>query len=69
MIDFQSELVAASEHLAAIDRTLAQLSEYRDRTTAEIAKALRAAGAKVNLEAVRATAARPYTLLPINEHE
>lgn len=69
--DWQTKIATASSALGAIDEAIKFLSEHRDAATAEIAQYLRmdGAGISLDLDAIRATVTRPYTVLPINEHE
>lgn len=67
---FQQQIAAASGAIETIKESIAMLTKYRDSATAEIAKYLRIDdGIELDLDAIRATLTRPYTLLPINEHE
>jgi hypothetical protein len=67
---WQQDLEAANGAIQTINKALADLAMYRDEATAEIAKYLRVdKGIELDLEAIRATLTRPYTILPINEHE
>lgn len=62
---------SAESSISNIGEVIDELSRYRDSATAEIAKYLRVkdSGIELDLEAIQATLTRPYTLLPINEHE
>lgn len=63
---------AANEAIGTLDQAIADLTKYRDAATAEISKYLRvdsSKGVELDLDAIRATLTRPYTILPINEHE
>jgi DNA excision repair protein ERCC-3 len=66
-----AELLSSSqEAIRELDNTIAELTQYRDSATAEIAKHLRVdSGIDLDVDAIRATLTRPYTILPINEHE
>lgn len=68
---FQEQIAAANGAINTLTESIALLTKYRDDATAEITKYLRAkdAGIELDIEAIRATLTRPYTLLPINEHE
>ena len=67
---FQEHIAAASGAIDTINESIALLTKYRDSATAEIAKYLRVdAGIELDIDAIQATLTRPYTLLPINEHE
>lgn len=67
---FQEQIAAASGAINTINESIALLTKYRDSATAEIAKYLRIdAGIELDIDAIQATLTRPYTLLPINEHE
>lgn len=64
------ELQTAAGHVAGLESIIATLSEFKEKTAATIAKYLRMdGGAEINPDAIRATVERPYTVLPINEHE
>jgi hypothetical protein len=62
---------SAESSIGNVDQIIEQLSRYRDSATAEIAKYLRVkdSGIELDIEAIQATLTRPYTLLPIGEHE
>lgn len=63
-------LAGAQDALGTIESAIAELARFRDSSTAEIAQYLRVQkGIELDLEAIRATVTRPYTLLPIDEHE
>lgn len=67
---WQQDLEAANSAITTINKALADLAMFRDEATAEIAKYLRVdSGIELDLDAIRATLTRPYTILPINEHE
>lgn len=67
---FQEHIAAAQGAINTIDESIALLTKYRDSATAEIAKYLRVdEGIDLDIDAIQATLTRPYTLLPINEHE
>ena len=63
-------LEAARNALQILDENIGYLTKYRDETTAEIAQYLRVdKGIELDVDAIRATLTRPYTIIPINEHE
>jgi hypothetical protein len=67
---WRDSLVSAQTAVDVIDQAIADLSHYRDEATATIAQYLRVdQGIDLDLDAIQATLTRPYTLLPINEHE
>src|ERR1051325_9640366 len=69
-MDWKLSLRATHDAVATIDQTIADLTKYRDEATAKIAQYLRVdEGIELDIDAIRATLTRPYTLLPINEHE
>jgi len=69
-MDWKTTLQQAQGAVSTIDQAIADLTKYRDDATAEIAKYLRVeSGVDLDMDAIRATLTRPYTLLPINEHE
>lgn len=66
----EQKLAGAQDALATLSKTIADLKEYQDVATGEIAQYLRMdKGIELDIEAIRATTTRPYTLLPIDEHE
>jgi hypothetical protein len=69
--DWQGTIESAQTALGVIQSSIEFLTAHRDAATAEISKYLRmeGKGIDVDLEAVKATISRPYTILPINEHE
>lgn len=69
--DWQKNIDKASKAILDIKESIRFLSEHRDAATAEIAQYLRmdTKGIELDLDAIRATVTRPYTVLPINEHE
>lgn len=76
--DFSDALKTLQASLKAITRVredvlaaTAALDAYENETTAEIAKYLRASasGLELDVDAIKATVNRPYTLLPAGEHE
>ena len=61
---------SAQNALDNLDEAISFMSKYRDTATAEIAQCLRMEnGIELDIEAIRATLTRPYTIIPINEHE
>jgi len=69
-VDWQASIENARQGLALLDEARATLNALGDAATAEIARYLRMdSGVELDLDAIRATLTRPYTLLPINEHE
>lgn len=68
--NWQGTLESARTGLALVERAQEELSTLRDAATAEIAKYLRIdTSVELDIAAIQATLTRPYTLLPINEHE
>jgi hypothetical protein len=68
--DWEKSLRDLRAGLKRIEEAEATLAELRDRAAAEIAKYLRTeTGVELDLDAIQATLTRPYTLLPLNEHE
>jgi DNA excision repair protein ERCC-3 len=69
--EWTSIITEAESAVHIIERAISDLERYRDSATAEIAKYLRVkdSGIELDLEAIQATLTRPYTLLPIGEHE
>ncbi len=68
--DWLASLENARQGLALLDEARTTLNALGDTATAEIAKYLRMdAGVDLDLDAIRATLTRPYTLLPISEQE
>jgi hypothetical protein len=69
-MDWKNTLQTIQNDVARIDQMITDLETYRDEKTAQIAHYLRVdEGIELDLDAIRATLTRPYTLLPINEHE
>jgi len=69
-MNWNTTLESARRAVSTIDEAIAELTRYRDESTAEIAHYLRVdQGIELDIDAIRATLTRPYTLLPINEHE
>ncbi len=70
MTDWTATVAQAHAGLAQLTHALDQLAVLRDAATAEIAEYLRAeSGVELDLDAIRATLTRPYTLIPVSEHE
>ena len=71
MTHWRGLLDLADNSINNIDQVIEQLTEYKNSATSEIAKYLRVrdSGIELDIEAIQATLTRPYTLLPINEHE
>ena len=72
MMDWQETISAAQNSVAVLEQSIAELTRYRDQATADIARYLRvdaSKGIELDLDAIQATLTRPYTLLPISEHE
>ncbi len=68
--DWTTSLQNARQGLALLDEARATLNALGDAATAEIARYLRVdSGVELDVDAIRATLTRPYTLIPINEHE
>jgi DNA excision repair protein ERCC-3 len=60
----------AQSAVQTLDQAIRDLTEFRESAALEIAQYLRMdQGIELDPEAIRATLTRPYTLLPINEHE
>jgi len=60
----------AQTAVQVLDQAIKDLTEFRESAALEIAQYLRVdQGIELDPEAIRATLTRPYTLLPINEHE
>ena len=60
----------AQTAVQTLDQAIKDLTEFRDSAAIQIAQYLRVdQGIELDPEAIRATLTRPYTLLPINEHE
>lgn len=69
-MDWKNTLQQAQSAVSMIDQAIADLTRYRDDATAEISHYLRVeSGVDLDIDAIKATLTRPYTLLPINEHE
>lgn len=69
-MDWKSTLDTIQNDVARIDQLISDLETYRDEKTAQIAHYLRVdSGIELDLDAIRATLTRPYTLLPIDEHQ
>jgi len=69
-MDWKLDLSDAQRAMTTIGATIAELEKFQNEATAEIAKNLRVdQGIELDLDAIRATLTRPYTLLPIDEHQ
>ena len=70
-MNWKNTITGAESAIQTVEQALADLTKYRDQATADIAKYLRVGdkGIELDIDAIQATLARPYTLLPINEHE
>ncbi len=69
-MDWNKTIQDAQGALDTVERAVAALNKYRDSSTAEIAQYLRVdKGIELDIDAIKATTTRPYTLVPINEHE
>lgn len=55
--------------IEASESARAELEAWETKAAATIAKFARAEGAEIDTDAIKASVTRPYTLLPINEHE
>jgi len=70
MHDWKSQLERLTASAAEASDAIEQLTKMRDEMTGNIAHYLRlSGGGEINRDAIAATVARPYTLLPINESE
>ncbi len=68
-MDWQKDLQAARAAAGILGTTIENLKTFHNESTAEIAKYLRGGGLDLDIDAIKATLTRPYTVLPINEHE
>lgn len=69
-MDWKATLTTIRDDVARIDQLISDLETYRDEKTAQIAHYLRVDdGIELDLDAIRATLTRPYTLLPIDESQ
>jgi len=71
-MNWKEAITSAESAALTLSITIEELTRYRDQATADIAKYLRldaSKGLELDIEAIQATLSRPYTLLPINEHE
>jgi len=60
----------AQNAMRILDQRIQEITEFRDSAALEIAQYIRIEkGIELDPDAIRATLTRPYTLLPINEHE
>lgn len=64
---WQTHLDGAQTAAAEMLRHIGALTEFRNEAVAEIATFARSQGVEVNLDAVRATFERPYTLVPTGD--
>ncbi len=70
MMQMKNVFDDARSAMQVIEKSLKDLSEFRDAAALEIAQYLRVeTGIELDADAIRATLTRPYTLLAINEHE
>lgn len=70
MTDLGKMIEQAQNNTAQITRTIEQLTIFRDQSVAEIAKYLRVGSPDfLDVDAIKATLTRPYTIIPINENE
>src|ERR1044072_8414146 len=70
MTNWTESVYRATNAMAIIDDAISDLTRFREKATADIAQYLRIDdGVDLDIDAIRATLTRPYTLLPINEHE
>jgi hypothetical protein len=70
MTNWTESVSRATNAMSIIDDAIADLTRFREKATADIAQYLRIdEGVDLDIDAIRATLTRPYTLLPINEHE
>ena len=70
MTDWTESVSRATNAMRIVDDAIADLTRFREKATADIAQYLRIDdGVDLDIDAIRATLTRPYTLLPINEHE
>lgn len=69
-MDWTESLSALQTALDVAQHARAELERFETEAAADIAKyARQAGGIEIDVDAIRATVTRPYTLLPINEHE
>lgn len=69
-MDWTDSLAALHAALAQAQQARAALETFETETAADIAKYIRQSGGiELDVDAIKATVTRPYTLLPINEHE
>ena len=70
-MEFRDSLNEARLMVDRIDLLIKDLETYRNEATAKIAEYLRAddRGIQLDLDAIQATLTRPYTLIPIDEHQ
>lgn len=69
--DWEEKINQAQSAIGVLGNAIEFLTHHRDAATAEVAQYLRAnaKGIELDLDAIKATVTRPYTILPINEHE
>ena len=68
--NWQNSVEKAQESAADLDHAIQALTAFRDKAVSDIAAALRMdKGIELDLDAIHATLTRPYTIIPINEHE
>lgn len=69
-MDWTESLESLRTALALATQARAGLEHFETQAAADIAKYVRQAGGiELDVDAIKATVTRPYTLLPINEHE
>lgn len=69
-MEWKNTLATARKSLAVLDESLTNLRALGDSATAEIAQYLRVDNSlEIDIDAIKETLKRPYTILPINEHE
>lgn len=69
-LDIPDTIAVARRSLQHLDESLKAMTEYRERAALEIAGYLRSeSGIELDPQAIKATLTRPYTLIPVNEHE
>ncbi len=69
-MEWEYTLKRAHVAMEELNTCITDLTQYRDETTAQIAQYLRVEqGIDLDLDAIRATPARPYTLVSISEKE
>lgn len=69
-MDWTESLESLQAALARAEQARAELERFETQAAADIAKyARQPGGIELDVDAIKATVTRPYTLLPINEHE